>query len=337
MTPRPRVAVLIAPERRYENINERFFDLVGDHFDLVMQETPDPSGGEIVRLLQDAEAIVTGWGTPSIAPEQIVDAKRLQLVVHAQGSVKVLPYETILNRGITLTNSAYAYARTMAEATIGMMLALGYHMRYAHELYTYQQSTSFDRSEILGIGLDGKTVGILGLGPIGALTAEMLAPFNVGLMAYDPYADPTIAAGRNITLVDSIDALARHCQILTVHCGWTEETTGLVTRSALEQLGPRGMLICNARMPIVDEDALYERVAAGKIYAALNLIPMRDDLWLDPALRGLPNLLLTHGSANVSDTWYNQVSHNVAVQLLSFFNGKPVSPQLTLEQIARST
>ena len=218
-----------------------------------------------------------------------------------------------------------------------MMLALGYHMRYAHELYTYQQSTSFDRSEILGIGLDGKTAGIVGLGPIGSLTAEMLAPFNVGLMAYDPYADPAIAAGRNITLVDSIDALARHCQILTVHCGWTEETTGLVTRSALEQLGPRGMLICNARMPIVDEDALYERVVAGQIYAALNLIPTRDDLWLDPALRGLPNLLLTHGSANVSDTWYNQVSHNVAVQLLSFFNGKPVSPQLTPEQIARST
>ena len=145
----------------------------------------------------------------------------------------------------------------MAEATIGMMLALGYHLRYAHELYTYQQSTSFDRSAILDIGLDGKTVGIVGLGPIGSLIAEILATFHVSLMTYDPYLDPAIAARRNITLVDRIDVLARQCQLLTVHCGWTKETTGLVTRSALERLGPRGMLICNARMPIVDEDALY--------------------------------------------------------------------------------
>jgi phosphoglycerate dehydrogenase-like enzyme len=97
------------------------------------------------------------------------------------------------------------------------------------------------------------------------------------------------------------------------------------------------MLICNARMPIVDEDALYERVVAGKIYAALNLIPLRKELWMNPALRGLPNLLLTHGSSNVSDTWYDQVSRNVAEQLLAFFGGKPVYPRLTIEGIARST
>ncbi|MCZ6632746.1 MAG: NAD(P)-dependent oxidoreductase [bacterium] len=337
MNAKPRVAVLISPDRCYENINERFSHMVGDRLDLVMQESPTPSDADIAALIQDADAMVTGWGTPTIAPEIIVQAKRLRLVVHAQGSVKPLPYEAILNQGIILTNSARAYARTMGEAVIGMMLALGYHMRYSHELYTYQQSTSFDRSEILGIGLDGKTVGIVGLGPIGSLIAEMLPTFNVSLVAYDPYVDPVIARQRNVTLVDSIDALAQQCQILTVHCGWTEETTGLVSRGVLEQLGPRNMLICNARMPIVDEDALYERVVAQQIYAALNLLPMRKDLWLNPELRGLPNLLLTHGSSNVSDTWYDQVSRNVAVQLLNFFDGKSVSPQLTLEQIAGST
>lgn len=333
----PRVSVLINPGQRHENLNQRFFNLIGDRCDLVMQKTPTPSDRETAELIRDADALVTGWGTPRIAPEIIHQAQRLRLVVHAQGSVKGLPYEAILNRGIVLTNSAHAYARTMCEATIGMILALGYHMRYAHELLTYQHTPKFDRSVTLGIGLEGKTVGIVGLGPIGSLLSEMLHTFDVKLLAYDPYADPARARERGVTLVEGIDALAQQSQILTIHCGWTQEITGLVTRSALERLGPRGMLICNARMPLVDEQALYELVVAQKIYAALNYASAREDLWLNPALQGLPNLLLTHGSSNVSDTWYDQVSRNVALQLLNFFDGRPVSPQLTLEQIARST
>ena len=334
---KPRVAVLISPDRCYENLNEQFFDRVGDRFDLVTQKSPKPSPEEIADLIGGADALVTGWGTPALSPDVFPLAQRLRLIVHAQGSVKVLPYEAILSRGIVLTNSAHAYARTMGEVTLGMMLALGYHLRYSHELYTYRQATQFDRSVTLGIGLEGKTVGIVGLGPIGITMAEALAPFQVRLMAYDPYVDPAKAGERHVALVDSVDALTEQCQILTIHCGWTQETTGLVTRSALEKLGPRGMLVCNARMPIVDEDALCELVVAQKLYAAINLVPLRKDLWLNPALQGLPNLLMTHGSSNVSDTWHNQVARNVAVQLLNFFDGKPVFPALTLEQIARST
>ena len=247
------------------------------------------------------------------------------------------PLEAIFEKGIPLTNSARAYARTMCEATMGMMLALGYHLGYSHELYTRERTTEFDRKKVLGIGLEGKTVGIVGLGPIGELMAETLATFDVSLLAYDPYVDPAIAKRLNVRLMGSVEDLCEHSDIVTIHCGWTKETTGLVTRAALEKLGPKGMLISNARMPIVDEDALFELVKSGRIHAAFNLIPLREDLWMDPSLKGLPNLLMTHGSANCSDTWYDQVSRNVATQLINFFDGKPLSPRLTMEQIARST
>lgn len=337
MASKPKVSIVIDPQQRHENVNQAFFDAVGDRFEMCLQETSKPFERELAALIRDADAMVTGWGTPTISPRLVERAERLRLVVHAQGSVKPLPYEAILAKGIILTNSAWAYAPTMAESTIGMMLALGYHLSYAHERFTRRRETSFDRGAILGIGLDGKTVGVVGLGPIGSKVAEMLAAFNVRLLAYDPYADPAVAQRLNVALVDSIDELAEESQVLTIHCGWTDETTGLVGRRALERLGPRGLLICNARMPIVDEDALFELIKAGKIHAALNLVPLREDLWLDPSVRGLPNLLLTHGSSNVSDTWYEQVSRNVATQLLNFVDGKPVAPQLTLEQVSRST
>ena len=97
------------------------------------------------------------------------------------------------------------------------------------------------------------------------------------------------------------------------------------------------MVIVNSRIPIVDEEALQALVKARRIYAGLNLIRLRKALWFDPALRGSPNLLVAHGSRNVSETWHEQVARNVATQLLRFFGGKQVRPQLTLEQIAKST
>ena len=338
MTTKPRVAVVISPRARHENINDIFFQLVGDRFDIVLQESEKPTTEELEALIRDADALVTGWGTPEIPDDSIDRAQKLKLVVHAQGGVKrVIPHEAIIRKGILLTNSAHAYARTMCESTIGLMLALGYHMRFSHEKFVYRQDQTFDRLETLGIGLDGKTIGIVGFGPIGSLLAQMLATFNVRLIGYDPYIDLTLARRLNVTMLDSIEEIAEQSDILTVHCGWTKETTGLVTRRALERLGPRAMLIVNSRMPIVDEDALCELVKAQRLYAALNLIPLRTDLWLDPVFQALPNVLFTHGSSNVSDTWHNEVAENVATQLLNFFSGRPVTPLLTLEGIARST
>ena len=337
MESRPKVALVIDPDVLYENVDERFFETTANRFDFLRQENARPAENELRDLIHAADAVVSGWGTPEIPPDLVKTAPNLRVWIHAQGGVKQLPLDAIIEKGIPFTNSARAYARTMCESTIGMMLALGYHLRYAHELYTYQRTTDFNRQEILGIGLERKTVGIVGLGPIGQLLAEMLATFSVMIMAYDPYVDPAMASRVGATLVDDIVELFDQSDIVTIHCGWTDETTGLVTKRALEKLGPRGMLICNARMPIVDEDALYQLVKSRGIYAALNLIPMRDDLWLDAELQGLPNLLMTHGSANVSDTWYDQVSRNVGAQLISFFDGKGISPELTAEQVSRST
>lgn len=336
MSEKPIIAILIRPQRRFEDVNDQFFQAVGDRFELRLLTSSEPSLSELKEMVCDADAMVTGWGTPKLSDDIILDAPRLRLVVHAQGGVRGLPYRAILDRQIPLVNSANAYARTMCEATIGMMLSLGYHFRVAHENYTFDQNPQFDHTELLGIGLDGKAVGIIGLGPIGALMAKMLAGFNVKLHAYDPYADPALADQLDVQLTGDLAALAESSDILTIHCGWTPETTELISEDILACMGPRKMLVCNARMPVLDEDAVFKMVKNHELYAALNLIPLRQDLWLDPTLCRMPNLLLTHAACNVSDTWYDQVSRHVADQLIRFFDGHPLCP-LSLERIEIST
>ncbi len=328
-----RVFVAIKPTLRFENVNDDFFERVKDRVQLVLLETDTPLDEEIEAELSKADVLITGWGSPSITAEIIEAAPRLKLVIHAQGSVKSLPYEAILRCGIPFVNSARAYARTMVDCTMGMMLSLGYHSTYSHNRFIYHQDDSFDRHQVLGMGLDGKDVGIVGIGPIGSQMALALQAFHTNVFAYDPYSD----GQEDVTMVPTLDKLFDVCQIVTIHCGWTKETEGMITESHLLKLTPDGMLVSNARMPIVDEDALCRLVKEQKIHAALNLIPLRKDVWLDASLADLPNLLLTHGSANVSDTWYSQVSRNVVEQLINFLEGREVYPELTLERIRTAT
>ena len=100
MTTKPRVAVVISPRARHENINDIFFQLVGDRFDIVLQESEKPTTEELEALIRDADALVTGWGTPEIPDDSIERAQKLKLVVHAQGGVKrVIPHEAIHQKG----------------------------------------------------------------------------------------------------------------------------------------------------------------------------------------------------------------------------------------------
>jgi len=330
---KPRVFIAIKPGQLFENVNDEFFAQVKDRVQLAFLKTETPSDEEVASELSKADVLITGWGTPNITAEMIEAAPNLKLVIHAQGGVKHLPYEAILQRGIPLVNSAHAYARTMVEATMGMMLSLGYHSAYSHHRLAHHQDAGFDRRRILGLGLDGKNVGIVGIGPIGSQMAMMLQAFHTNVFAFDAYSD----GQEGVTMVSTLDELFDICKIVTIHCGWTKETEGMITESHLLKLTPDGMLVCNARMPIVDEEALYRLVKKQKIHAALNLIPLRKELWLDAPLADLPNLLLTHGSANVSDTWYSQVSSNVAEQLINFLEGRLVYPKLTLERIRIAT
>lgn len=330
---KPRVFVAIKPSHRFENVNDEFFAQVKDRVQLALLETDTPSDESVSTELSKADVLITGWGTPTITAKMIQAAPNLKLVIHAQGGVKGLPYEAILQNGISLVNSAHAYAHTMVEATMGMMLSLGYHSAYSHNRLVYHQDGSFDRQRILGIGLDGKNVGIVGIGPIGSQMAVALQAFHTKVFAFDPYSD----GQEGVTMVSTLDELFDSCKIVTIHCGWTKETEGMIRESHLLKLTPDGILVCNVRMPIVDEGSLYKLVKEQKIHAALNLIPLRKELWLDTSLADLPNLLLTHGSANVSDTWYSQVSRNVTEQLINFLEGRLVYPKLTLERIRIAT
>ncbi len=119
----------------------------------------------------------------------------------------------------------------------------------------------------------GITVGIIGLGRIGSRLADLLAPWRVRLIAFDPYVDESVFVHHNIRSVD-MDTVLRESDVISIHCNLTKETANLIGARELALMKPTATLINAARGPIVDIDALFDALDRDRLAgAALDVLP----------------------------------------------------------------
>lgn len=143
----------------------------------------------------------------------------------------------------------------------------------------------------MGVGLVGKTLGSVGIGNIGAELFRLAKPFDMKFMAHDPFADPKIARELGIELVGLDDVFAR-ADILTINCPLTDETHHLVNAKRLALMKKTAYFINTARGPIVDQKALTEVLAAGRIAGAgLDVFEVEPPDPNDPLLK-LDNIIV---------------------------------------------
>lgn len=119
----------------------------------------------------------------------------------------------------------------------------------------------------------GITVGIIGLGRIGSRLADLLAPWRLNVIAFDPYVADSVYVHHNVKSVD-METLLRTSDVVTLHCNLTKETRGLISVDQLALMKPSAVLLNAARGPIVDIDALFDALDQDRIAgAALDVLP----------------------------------------------------------------
>jgi phosphoglycerate dehydrogenase-like enzyme len=119
----------------------------------------------------------------------------------------------------------------------------------------------------MGTGLVGRTLGQLGIGNIGAEVFRVARPLDMRFIAFDPYADATVAATLGVELVD-LETLFKESDFLSISCPLNDETRHIVNAERLALMKPTAYLINTARGPVVDQKALYETLKAGRIAGA---------------------------------------------------------------------
>jgi phosphoglycerate dehydrogenase-like enzyme len=212
----------------------------------------------------------------------------------------------------------YADSAT-AELALGLLIAAARGLAVGDANI---RAGGFQMGVPVGIGLAGKTLGVIGLGRLGGYMATYAKALRMNVVAWSQNLKPERAAEVGATLI-SKDELMATSDAISIHMVLSDRSRGLVGRSDIARMRPGAILVNTSRGPIIDEAAMLEALHANKIVAALDVYD-REPLPIDHPLRKAPNTVLSpHLGYCVKETWdgfYPQMIENA----LGFMDGKPV-------------
>ena len=216
--------------------------------------------------------------------------------------------------------TAGAVDRSVAEATVGWMIALSHNARIKDILV--RTGRWDDRSRYMGRELRDRTLGAIGFGGIGRATVGLLRGFNMRPpLVFDPYLDSRLAIEAGVRLV-SLDELLTHADFVPIHCPLTEQTRGLIGGRDLSLMKRDAYLINTARGGIVDEDALYDALANNRIAGAA-LDCFADEPIVQPHRFGkLDNVLLAPHCIAWTDELFRDIGRAACQGMLDLSLGK---------------
>lgn len=228
--------------------------------------------------------------TPTVARESLEKADDLIAIGRFGVGYDSVDVPACTAADVLVVITAGAVDRPVAEATVGWMIGLTHHVLAKDRLV--REGKWDDRSRYMGCELRDRTLGIIGLGGIGRKLLELLQGWGMrSPLAFDPHLDPAVAAKLGVRLVD-LDELMWSSDFVSIHCPLTSETRGLVGRREIALMRPDAYLINTARGGIVDEDALYDALAAGRIAGAALDCYAGEPLTEPYKFRDLENVLL---------------------------------------------
>lgn len=239
--------------------------------------------------------------------------------------------------GVLVANTPSAVARPVATIALTFILALA-HRLFAKDRLT-RQARWGERLEHMGMGLTGRTLGVVGAGRIGKELLRMARVFDLNLLAADPHVDPLEIAylGARVAPLEAVMAAS---DFVVVTCLLNEETHHLIDAAALAHMKPTGYLVNVARGPVVDEKALYEALAARRIAGAgLDVFEEEPAPASNPIL-ALDNVIVTPHSLAWTDELFGNIGRSAVGAILDVQAGRRpkfvVDPQALAHPRVRS-
>jgi len=227
------------------------------------------SGDALVEALREHDPAVLVVRSTTVTAEALDAAPGLELVVRAGAGVDTIDVAGASERGVFVANCPGKNAAAVAELAFGLLLALD---RRIPDNVIAARAGRWDKKAFASArGLQGRTLGVLGLGNIGREVVARAKAFGMPVVAWSRSLTPEAAADLGVTRAASPVDLARQSDAVTVHVASTPDTRHLVDADFLAALPDGAALINTARADVVDEDAVAEAVAAGRLRFATDV------------------------------------------------------------------
>jgi phosphoglycerate dehydrogenase-like enzyme len=225
---------------------------------------------------------------------------------------------------VTITKGAVDYS--VAEATLGWMIALGHNMRAKDHLVRAGQWN--ERSKFMGRELRDRTLGVVGLGRIARKTLELARGFGMKEpLAFDPF----VSAAEDVRMV-GLEELLRESDFVSLHCPLTDKTRGLIGARELALMRPESYLINTARGGIVDEDALFNALRDRRIAGAAIDCFVGEPLTSPPRFAELDNVLMAPHAIAWTEEQFRGIGRMACQAIVDFSLGRrphaPINPEV---------
>ncbi len=241
----------------------------------------------LLAALADANAVIVRSAT-DIDAEAIAAAPKLRVVARAGVGLDNVDVPAATARGVMVVNAPTSNIVSAAEQAIALLLAVA---RNTAAASASLKAGEWKRSKYTGVELQGKTVGVVGLGRIGVLFAQRIAAFGTRLIAYDPYVQPSRAAQLGVRLV-GLEELLAEADFISIHLPKTPETVGLIGAKELQLVKPSVRIVNAARGGLIDEQALADAITEGRVAGAGIDVFAKEPCTASP-LFGLDNVVVT--------------------------------------------
>jgi phosphoglycerate dehydrogenase-like enzyme len=288
--------------------------------EVVFFDRPFADADDAVRRLAEFDILIPMRERTRFPKEVIARLPKLRMIALTGMRTWTIDIPECDRRGIVISHTAQGNSTAAtAELALALLLAAARGLPAAD---ASMRSGRFQEGLSPGITLDGKTLGVIGLGKIGSKMARYGQALGMDVIAWSPNLTTEKAAAAGARLVDR-ETLLRSADAVSLHVVLSDRSRGMLGEAELALMKPGAILVNTSRGPLVDEAALVRKLKSGSLVAALDVYD-QEPLPADHPLRGLPNTVLTphlgYGSQEVFQAFYGESVENV----LAFLDGKPM-------------
>ena len=326
---KPRIWYIPTPDHTEKVFTPEIYQRMLATFEVTVNETDQGLTTEQVTAgISGYDGLVTGWGSaPPLTAGVFEAADRLRIIAHSAGSVKAMLTAQIVEqylipRNIIAFSAAPAIAENVAEATVGLLIMTC--RRWVDQI-TYARGADRWRNPEIdyhGQFLLGSTVGIVGASLVGRKVIELLRPWDLTILLYDPYVSEEEAQQLGVENV-ALNELFRRCDHVSVHAPSIPETAKMIGGEQLALLPDGATLVNTARGSVIDEEALIAEAQTGRIDVGLDVTDPEPPA-PDSPLRKLDNVYLTPHVAGAGYYGYHKIGRMTLQALEDCFAGRPV-------------
>jgi len=276
----------------------------------------EPTPEELESFIGGFDAVIVR--SKSKVTASVIDkGARLKVIARAGIGVDNIDVSKATDRGIPVVNAPTGSTNSVAELSLALMLALARNISWADRT---MKEGRWEKKKLKGLEIDGKTLGLVGVGRIAQCLAAKAQALGMRTIGYDPYIPQEVASGAGVELKD-LESVLRESDYISLHVVLTDETRGLIGEEQIAIMKPSACIINCSRGGVVDESVLFSALSEKRIRgAALDVFGKEPPV--DSPLLKLENIILSPHIGASTKEGQNRAGTIVVEQVLMVLEGR---------------